>query len=72
MREVIEAELGGAIWRKSTFSGGAQNCVEVARNLPGIVAARDSKRPDGAVLMFDPAAWSAFVSGVRAGEFTAG
>lgn len=37
-------ELVHARWRKSTRSGtqGGQ-CVEVAHNLPGIVAVRDSK-----------------------------
>jgi Domain of unknown function (DUF397) len=34
--------------RKSTYSGSnGGNCVEVADNLPGIVAVRDSKDPDG-------------------------
>ena len=71
MRGVVAAELAGAIWRKSTFSGATGNCVEVARNLPGVVAVRDSKRSGGPVLVFSPGAWSAFVSGVRADEFAA-
>jgi hypothetical protein len=63
-------DLTNAIWRKSTFSGsnGGQ-CVEVASNLPGIVAVRDSKNPDGPALVFTPAEWQAFVAGVQAGEF---
>ncbi|MFC8532754.1 DUF397 domain-containing protein [Streptomyces sp. NPDC057249] len=47
---------------KSSYSGGnnGQECVEVARNAPGVVAVRDSKRAAGPVLVLTPAAWSAF------------
>ncbi|MEV4489810.1 DUF397 domain-containing protein [Micromonospora coxensis] len=49
-------------WRKSTKSGGnGGSCVEVADNLPGVVAVRDSKDPAGPVLTFDPQTWTAFV-----------
>jgi hypothetical protein len=35
-------------WRKSSYSGSnGRGCVDVADNLPGIVAVRDSKDPDG-------------------------
>ncbi|MFD6679011.1 DUF397 domain-containing protein [Micromonospora parva] len=55
-------ELTGALWRKSTRSNGSGgNCVEVADNLPGLVAVRDSKDPTGPVLLFPPDAWRAFV-----------
>lgn len=57
-------------WQKSSYSGnGGGDCVEVARNLPGIVAVRDSKHQDGPVLVFTPAEWAAFTAGVRNGEF---
>jgi Domain of unknown function (DUF397) len=56
-------------WRKSTFSGNGGDCVEVASNLPGIVAVRDSKDRSGPVLTFTPAEWEAFTAGVRDGEF---
>jgi hypothetical protein len=63
-------DLSGAEWRKSTRSqGGSANCVEVARNLPGIIAVRDSKDPEGPKLVFTPGEWDAFVGGVRDGEF---
>lgn len=56
-------DLTHAAWRKasrSTNNGGA--CVEVADNLPGVVAVRDSKDPLGPVLTFTPASWRAFVA----------
>ena len=59
-----------AQWRKSTYSGSnGGGCVEIARNLPGIVAVRDSKDREGPVLTFTPAEWAAFTAGVRDGEF---
>ncbi|MGK5675040.1 DUF397 domain-containing protein [Micromonospora sp. URMC 106] len=58
-------ELNGARWRKSSrSSGNGGNCVEVADNLPGVVAVRDSKDPAGPALAFTPTAWHAFVAGV--------
>jgi Domain of unknown function (DUF397) len=56
-------------WRKSSYSGNSGNCVEVAGNLPGIVAVRDSKDPDGPALIFTPDEWRAFAAGIRGGEF---
>lgn len=56
-------DLGNARWRKSTRSGtNGGECVEVAGNLPGVVAVRDSKDPAGPVLAFDPQTWRAFVA----------
>ncbi|MEU5941583.1 DUF397 domain-containing protein [Micromonospora sp. NPDC047548] len=58
-------DLSGARWRKSTRSNGSGGaCVEVADNLPGVVAVRDSKDPSGPVLTFGPDAWRAFVARV--------
>ena len=55
-------ELTGARWRTSTRSStNGGDCVEVADNLPGLVAVRDSKDRDGGVLTFSPAAWRSFV-----------
>ncbi|WP_433368955.1 DUF397 domain-containing protein [Streptosporangium sp. CA-115845] len=57
------------IWIKSSYSGpNGDDCVEVAINLPGIVAVRDSKDPSGPALTFSPAAWNNFLTGIRNGE----
>ena len=63
------SDLSRARWRKSSRSGGDGQCVEVADNLPDIVAVRDSKDPTGPTLVFTPAEWRAFISGTKAGEF---
>ena len=62
-------DLSHAVWRKSIRSGSSGNCVEVADNLPGVIAVRDSKDPAGPALAFTPAEWAAFISGARQGEF---
>lgn len=59
--------LSRADWRKaskSSSNGGA--CVEVARNLPGTVAVRDSKNPAGPMLALSPNAWRTFTANVKA------
>jgi hypothetical protein len=67
--EVVD-DLSRAVWRKSSFSNGnGGNCVEVARNLPGIVAVRDSKNPQGPALVLGPAQWDALTGRIKAGEF---
>ena len=46
--------LHGAVWKKSSRSAGQGECVEVATNLTGIVAVRDSKDKEGPALVFTP------------------
>lgn len=56
-------------WRKSSYSGnGGANCVEVATNLPSMIAVRDSKNRTGPALSFARSAWAEFIGGVKAGE----
>jgi hypothetical protein len=64
-------DLSSAEWGKSSYSSpNGGNCVEVARNLPGVVAVRDSKDREGPALVLPPSAWRAFAAGIAAGEFS--
>ena len=57
-------------WRKSTWSSGFDNCVEVAVASDGWVGVRDSKEGGlGAVLEFAADEWDAFLGGAKSGEF---
>jgi hypothetical protein len=63
--------LHGTRFRRSSFCGNGQ-CVEVATLPDGSVAVRDSKSPGHPPKFYTPAQWSAFVLGVKAGEFDFG
>lgn len=59
-------------WRKSSYSIGNGECVEVAV-LPGavpgagyVIALRDSKDPDGPMLTFTPSVWQEFTASLKA------
>ncbi|KUF14794.1 DUF397 domain-containing protein [Streptomyces silvensis] len=56
-------------FRKSTHSGGEPHseCVEVATNIPGTVAIRDSKDPDPdtPIVRLAPTAWTRFTASLR-------
>jgi hypothetical protein len=65
----LRVDLRDAEWRKSSASGpNCDNCVEVAF-VGDAIAVRDSKHPDGPVLLFTQAEWDAFVGGAKDGEF---
>ena len=65
----LRVNLANAVWQKSTRSGPvSDNCVEIAF-VDGAVAMRDSKHPDGPVLLFTAEEWDAFVEGAKDGEF---
>ncbi|MDX6393695.1 MAG: hypothetical protein QOJ73_4758 [Streptosporangiaceae bacterium] len=66
---MTELDLSRAAWHKSSHSSQDGNCVEVASNLPGAVAVRDSKDLHGPALIFTPGEWRAFAAGIRGGEF---
>jgi Domain of unknown function (DUF397) len=58
-------DLSRAEWRKSSYSSQSGNCVEVARDLLGLVAVRDSKEPDGFKLVVSRETWRIFTKSVR-------
>jgi hypothetical protein len=51
-------------WRKSSFSGSATDCVEVAWPANG-VAMRDSKNPAGPVLLLSEDARAALIETLK-------
>lgn len=53
-------------WRKSSYSSGQGECVEVATSLPGVVAVSDSKNPHGPVLTVSTGEWARFTRRLRA------
>ncbi len=59
-------DLRGARWLRSSYSTGANNCVETARPhsgpLTGLLAVRDSKDPAGPALLFSPESWTGFTT----------
>jgi hypothetical protein len=52
------------LWRKSSYSGGGNDCVEIATDVT-VTAVRDSKNPDGPQLRFDAEGWVSFVGLAR-------
>ena len=70
-REAVQptgSMLHSLTWRKARRSVGNGACVELAP-FDGMVAMRDSKDPDGPVLVYTPAEWDAFLHGAKSGEF---
>jgi len=61
---MTKIDLSNAVWHKSSYSGQDGNCVEVARDLPGLVAVRDSKESDGAKLVVSWETWRMFIRSV--------
>jgi hypothetical protein len=55
-------------WRKSSYSGGQGNCVEVAYMPDTSQAVRDSKDPSGPVLRFSADSWRTFIGAVKSGR----
>jgi hypothetical protein len=54
-------------WRKSSYSGGNGECVEVSWPVAR-VAVRDSKNATGPALDFAPARWRGFLRGFDDGH----
>ena len=61
--------LTAAVWRKSTYSdGGDNNCVEVAEGYADLIPVRDSKAPNGGVLLFGATSWASFLTQIKSQE----
>lgn len=62
-------DLHDVQWLRSSYSTGANNCVETARPHSGppagLLAVRDSKDPAGPALLFSPGSWAAFTAVFR-------
>ena len=57
-------------WLKARSSGANGQCVEIASAV-GNIAIRDSKDPDGPILVYTRSEFEAFLEGARNGEFDA-
>jgi len=62
-------DLSQAIWRKARRSAHNGGCVEIAANLPGVTAIRDSKRPEGGAHVIGRAAFAEFLVDVKGGRY---
>ncbi|MBF6334122.1 DUF397 domain-containing protein [Nocardia transvalensis] len=65
----MSIDLSRAAWFKSSRSNPDRACVEIAHLDGGMVGVRDSKNPTGPALVFTPAEWDTFTSGVTSGKF---
>jgi Domain of unknown function (DUF397) len=66
------SDLSRAVWRKASLSAANGGCVEIATNLPGVIAIRDSKYPEGGAHVVRRPAFAAFLSDVRVGRYAIG
>jgi hypothetical protein len=59
-----EAGTAGVSWRKSSYSGGDNNCVQVGATGESI-AVRDTKNRPGGALQFGAGQWQSFTESIR-------
>lgn len=63
-------DLSRAKWRKAARStSGSGGCVEIAVNLAGVIAIRDSKRPEDGAHVVDRAAFATFLTDAKVGRY---
>ncbi|MFI0405084.1 DUF397 domain-containing protein [Actinomadura sp. 3N508] len=63
----MRTDLANAKWRKSSYSGGTGDCVEVA-DLAESIAVRDSKAPAAGHLMLSVESFARLVARVKRDE----
>lgn len=71
-QQLSAEELSGIRWRISTRSAdNSGNCVEAGplADGSGRVAVRHSHHPDGSMIVYTRAEWTAFLAGAKDGEF---
>jgi hypothetical protein len=56
--------LPPVVWRKSSYSTGQNDCVEVARD-GAMYAIRDSRNPSGSHLAFTAHVWKTFTGSIK-------
>jgi hypothetical protein len=66
---VARDDAEGARWRKSSFTGGNGECVEVAGLQDGEIAVRNSNRREAGMVLFTKGEMAAWIKGCKAGEF---
>lgn len=62
-------DLSRAIWRKARRSAHNGGCVEIAANLHGVTAVRDSKRPAGGAHVVGRSDFARFLADVKGGRY---
>ncbi|MGW6507051.1 DUF397 domain-containing protein [Streptomyces niveus] len=55
-------------WTKSSYSGGNNDCLEVAHGTATALPVRDSKHPTGPTLTIPHTAWTTFITSVKTTE----
>ena len=61
---MVQQNRVSAAWHKSSYSAGANNCVEVAEGLT--TAVRDTRHRELGALLFSSSEWEAFLRTTKA------
>lgn len=61
-------DLSRASWRKSSYSGGGNQCVEIGK-APAAVGVRDTKDRSYGTLVVTPQRFADFLTAIKDGKF---